>query len=104
MISVSSGKFLNMGTLKPNPIFVMTHFSMIFYIIWHLIFLWNSRLSEHSGEPFEEVDVLCLAGETSPHHDGLEALPFNGPQLAVTRRWKDNTNSKPRTKQKGSEE
>ena len=30
--------------------------------------------------------MLCLSDEPRPHHDGLEDLPLDGPQLAVGRR------------------
>lgn len=33
--------------------------------------------------PLEEVGVFGLPDEASPHHDGLEALALDGPQLAV---------------------
>lgn len=36
--------------------------------------------------PAEEVGVLGVSDETRPHHDGLEALPVDGPQLDVGQR------------------
>ena len=36
--------------------------------------------------PLEEGCVLGLPDEPRPHHDGLEDLPLDGPQLAVRRR------------------
>lgn len=33
--------------------------------------------------PLEEVRVLRLPDQTRSHHDGLEALAFDGPQVAL---------------------
>lgn len=33
--------------------------------------------------PFKEVCVFGLSDKTGPHHDRLEALPLDGPELAV---------------------
>jgi hypothetical protein len=34
--------------------------------------------------PLQEVCVFRLPRETRPHHDGLEALSVDGPELAVS--------------------
>lgn len=36
-----------------------------------------------SNVPLKKVGVFSLANEPSTHHDGLETLPFNGPQATV---------------------
>lgn len=36
-----------------------------------------------SRVPAEEVGVLRVLDEARSHHDGLEALPVDGPQLNV---------------------
>jgi len=35
--------------------------------------------------PLQKVRIFCLSRETGPHHDGLETLPIDGPELAVGR-------------------
>lgn len=39
----------------------------------------------YRNSPLEEVRVLGLSDEPSPHHDGLEALALDGPEAAVRR-------------------
>lgn len=38
--------------------------------------------------PFQKLHVLCVLDETSPHHDGLETLSVDGPQLHICKSWK----------------
>lgn len=40
---------------------------------------WN--IKKHS--PLEEIGVLGLPDQPGTHHDGLEALSLDGPQLTV---------------------
>lgn len=35
------------------------------------------------NQPLEEIGIFSLSDESSPHHDGLEALAFDGPQSAI---------------------
>lgn len=41
-----------------------------------------------SHVPAEEVGVLRVLDEARSHHDGLEALPVDGPQLDVGESWR----------------
>lgn len=42
--------------------------------------------------PAEEVHVLGMLDHAASHHDGLEILPVDGPQLDVRQRWKTHRN------------
>lgn len=51
-------------------------------------FCWRRERARRGREvashvPAEEVGVLGVLNEARSHHDGLEALPVNGPQLDV---------------------
>lgn len=41
-------------------------------------------LCRRTSPPFEELHVLGMLDESRPHHDGLETLPVNGPELHVS--------------------
>lgn len=42
--------------------------------------------------PAEEVHVLGMLDDAASHHDGLEILPVDGPELDVGERWKTHEN------------
>lgn len=41
------------------------------------------KIQKFRNSPLEEIGVLGLPDQTGAHHDGLEALSLDGPQLAV---------------------
>lgn len=41
--------------------------------------------------PLEEVHVFGVFDESSSHHDGLETLTVDGPQLHMDQSWKTHT-------------
>lgn len=57
---------------------------------------WAGRVTDRSSRwrararavPAEEVHVLGMFDDAASHHDGLEILPVNGPELDVSQRWK----------------
>lgn len=46
----------------------------------------GEREHERGPLPAEEVHVLGMFDDAAAHHDGLEVLPIDGPQLDVRQR------------------
>lgn len=75
-MSVSSGRSLNIGTLK----------TLHTYERNRLLLVGNSTVMvgkmgrlKSKILPLEEIGIFCLPYETSPHHNCLEALSFDRP-------------------------